>query len=109
MMPIEFTETIHDVPKIDVAFNTQPRQELSICTCKAKGHFSANFAKSKYEMLMLHFCQYHTNPTIQTYKNVCKWCKSKFKQCIVILIVQLQAWSGLKSLKCTVCGKMHGK
>ena len=63
MMPIKFTETIHDVLKIHVASNTQPRQELSIGPCKVKGHLSANFAKSKY--VMLHFCQYHTNRTIQ--------------------------------------------
>ena len=58
MMSIKFTETetIHDVVKIHVLFNTQPRQELSICPCKVKGHLSANFAKSKYVMLMLHFC-----------------------------------------------------
>ena len=46
MILIKVTETIQDVPKIHVAFNTQPRQELSICPCKVKGHFSA-FLKIK--------------------------------------------------------------
>ena len=32
-----------------------------------KGHLSADFAKSKYVMLMLHFCKYHTNPTIHNH------------------------------------------
>ena len=45
MIPIKFTETIQDVLKIHVAFNTQPTQELSLCSCKIKGHLSANFAK----------------------------------------------------------------
>ena len=35
MMPIKFTETSQDVFKIHVAFKIQPRQELSICPCKA--------------------------------------------------------------------------
>ena len=67
MIFIKFTETIQNVLKIHVAFNTQPRLELSICTCKAKGHLSANFTQSKYVMVMLHFCQYHANPTIENY------------------------------------------
>ena len=50
MMPNQFTETIHDVDEIHVLFNTQPRQELSICLCKVKGHLSAKFAKSKNVM-----------------------------------------------------------
>ena len=29
MMPIKFTDTIHDVLKIHVAFNAQPREEQS--------------------------------------------------------------------------------
>ena len=46
MVPIKVTETIQDVLKIHVAFNTQPRQELSICPSKVKCHFSA-FLKIK--------------------------------------------------------------
>ena len=97
MMPIKFTETIHDIFKINVAFNTQPRSELSICPCKVQGHLSANFANSKYVIITLHFYQYYTNPTIQNYKNnVCEWFRSKFRECIVILIVKLQARSELR-------------
>ena len=59
--------TIQDVLKIHVAFDSQPKQELNVCPCKVKGHLSANFAKLKYVMLMLHFCQYSTNPTTQNY------------------------------------------
>ena len=55
MIPIKFIETIQDVLMMRFAFNTQPRQELSICLCKIKGHLSANFAKSKYVTLMLYF------------------------------------------------------
>ena len=71
-----------------VALNTQPRLELSICSCKVKGHLSAFFAKSKYVMLMLHFCQYNTNPEIQNNKKkyADEWVRSKSKQWIVILI-----------------------
>ena len=48
-----------------------------ICLCKDKGHLSATFAKPKYEMLMLHFCQHHTNPTIHNYnKTACDWFRS---------------------------------
>ena len=47
MMPIKFTETIHDVLKMHAAFKIQPRQELSIWPRQVKGHFSANFAKTK--------------------------------------------------------------
>ena len=68
MIPIKFTETIQDLLQIHDAFNTQPRQELSICPCKIKCHLSANFAKSKYVMVMLNFCQYHNHPIIQNYK-----------------------------------------
>ena len=67
IMPIKFTETIQDVHMIHFALNTQHRYELSMCTCKVKGYLSANFAKSKYVMLMLNFCQYQTNPLIQNY------------------------------------------
>ena len=65
MISIKFT--IQDVLKIYVAFNSQPRQELNVCPCKVKGRFSANLAKFKYVMLMLHFCQYSTNQTIHNY------------------------------------------
>ena len=68
MISNKFTETIQDVLKIYVSCNTQQRQELSICLFKVKGHLSANFAKSKYAMLMLHFCQYHANPATQIMK-----------------------------------------
>ena len=44
---ITFTDTIQDVLKILVACITSPRQELSICPCKVKGHLSANFTKKK--------------------------------------------------------------
>ena len=94
MMTIKFTETIHDVLKIHVAFNTQPRQKLSICQCKVKGLY---IARSKYAMFMLHFLSvsYQSN-NVKLKKTVCEWFRSKFKQCIVILKVQLQVWSGLK-------------
>ena len=58
MILITFTETIQNILKIHVAFNDNLlvyRQELSICPCNVKGHLIANFARSKYEMLMLHF------------------------------------------------------
>ena len=45
MLPIKFIETIHGAPKIHVAFNTEPRQDLSILTCKFEGHLCANIAK----------------------------------------------------------------
>ena len=61
MMTIKFTETIHDVLKIHVAFNTQPRQILSICQCKVKGHISHD---QSMQCLCCIFCQYHTNPTM---------------------------------------------
>ena len=57
MIPIKFTETIQNILKIHFVFNDNLvyRQELSICLCKVEGHLSANFARSKYELLMLHF------------------------------------------------------
>ena len=57
MIPIKFTETIHNIPKIHVSFKTYPIQELSICSCKVKGNLNANFAKSKNEIILLHFCK----------------------------------------------------
>ena len=76
MMPIEFTETSQDVFKIHVAFKTQPRHELIICLCKVKCHVSANFAKSKYVMLTLHFLSVSYQ---SSYKTACEWVRSEFE------------------------------